>query len=103
MKSQFSDSYRQKFLMEDECTFLVRTNKEKDFFNFAKVSRLTTTKKNIPAEFGPLEEELDASKEVMRNYNNLARNLIIARGAKVMINQNINTSLKICNGSLGTK
>ena len=53
--------------MEEDCTFLVRTNKEKDFFNFSKVSKLVTTKKNVPAVFGPPEEELDASKELMKN------------------------------------
>ena len=56
------------------------------------VEKLTTKKYNLRAKFGPEEYEDKASKlDMASNQKRLDRNLIVARGARVIINQNINT------------
>ena len=66
------------------------------------VEKLTTKKYNLRAKFGPEEYEEKASKlDMASNQKRLDRNLIVARDARIIINQNINTGLGICNGSTG--
>lgn len=86
----------------EDCTFLVRENKDRMFFNHASVIKLDTKKYNIPAIFGPPELSAESSKISMKDFNRLERNLVLCRKSRVLVNQNLNTGLGICNGSLGT-
>ena len=88
--------------MDQDCIYLVRTNKNKHIFNFKYVQQLPGKKRNIPAYFYPEENAHKALKmDVEKNFK-LVRHLVLCRGAKVMINQNINVGLGVANGSLGT-
>lgn len=93
----------QRAFTDIDCTFLVRTNKDRAFFNFTSVKKLTTKKYNFPACFGPhYLEEKAKSMNMVKDFKKLERNLVLCRGARVMVNQNINTGIGIANGSIGT-
>jgi len=38
---------------------------------------------------------------MQKDFGKLVRNLVLCRGAKIMINQNINVGIGVANGSLG--
>ena len=88
-------------MFNSDCRFIVRTKETKKLFDRLCINNLYNKKHNIKAKYGPDYLEHKAKKINKKFLYNLQDNICLKRGSLVMLTNNLNTGIGLCNGSLG--